>query len=210
MNNNPSSKASKAEAPGKIVKSEAEWQAQLTPEQYKVARKHGTERAFSGAYWDQHEDGMYTCVCCGAPVFDSATKFESGTGWPSFRRPADDKAVESETDRSFFMTRTEVHCARCAAHLGHVFPDGPKPTGQCFCGAVLDSFVGGLEEAGHGQEIADLHREGFDPRMPEADEPDWNDPDKRYSDAVLAEQARIARNEAMVLVFPVWWWSLPA
>jgi len=84
------------------------------------------------------------------------------------------------------------------------------PRRQSFCGAVLDSFVAGLEEAGHGREIADLHREGFDPRMPEADEPDWNDPGKRYSDAVLAEQARIARNEAMVLVFPVWWWSLPA
>jgi len=133
MNDNPNRKPSKTEAPGKIVKTDAEWQAQLTPEQYKVARKHGTERAFSGAYWDHHEDGMYTCVCCGAPVFDSATKFESGTGWPSFWQPADDKAVESQTDRSFFMSRTEIHCARCAGHLGHVFPDGPKPTGQRYC-----------------------------------------------------------------------------
>jgi len=128
MSDNPSTKA-----PGKIVKTDAEWQAQLTPEQYRVARKHGTERAFSGAYWDHHADGIYTCVCCGAPVFDSATKFESGTGWPSFWQPADNGAVESQTDRSFFMTRTEVHCARCAGHLGHVFPDGPKPTGQRFC-----------------------------------------------------------------------------
>ena len=133
MTSNPSNKPFSAEATGKIVKTDAEWQAQLTPEQFRVARKHGTERAFSGAFWDHHADGMYSCVCCGAPLFDSATKFESGTGWPSFWQPADDKAVESQTDRSFFMTRTEVHCARCAAHLGHVFPDGPKPTGQRFC-----------------------------------------------------------------------------
>jgi len=133
MSNNPSPKPPKAEALGKIVKTDAEWQAQLTPEQFRVARKHGTERAFSGVYWDHHADGIYTCICCGAPVFDSATKFESDTGWPSFWQPTDDKAVESQSDRSFFMTRTEVHCARCAAHLGHVFPDGPKPTGQRFC-----------------------------------------------------------------------------
>jgi peptide-methionine (R)-S-oxide reductase len=119
--------------PGKVVKSDAEWRAQLTPEQFKVARQHGTERAFSGDYWNHHEDGVYTCVCCSAPVFDSRTKFESGTGWPSFYEPADPANVEFQTDRSFFMSRTEVHCARCAAHLGHVFADGPKPTGQRFC-----------------------------------------------------------------------------
>jgi peptide-methionine (R)-S-oxide reductase len=117
----------------KVVKTDAEWRAQLTPEQYKVARQHGTERAFSGAYADHHEDGVYTCVGCGAPMFDSSTKFESGTGWPSFWQPADPALVETKTDRALFMTRTEVHCARCASHLGHVFPDGPKPTGQRFC-----------------------------------------------------------------------------
>jgi peptide-methionine (R)-S-oxide reductase len=117
----------------KIIKSEDDWRARLTPEQFRVARKHGTERAFSGAYWDHHDDGIYTCVCCGAPLFDSNTKFESGTGWPSFWQPTDPKKVETETDRSFFMSRTEVHCARCAAHLGHVFPDGPKPTGLRYC-----------------------------------------------------------------------------
>jgi peptide-methionine (R)-S-oxide reductase len=126
-------KADEKTAPAKIAKTEAEWRSELTPEQFQVTRKHGTERAFSGAYWDHHDDGMYTCVCCGEPLFDSKTKFESGTGWPSFSQPADDKAVETKSDRSFFMTRTEVHCARCAAHLGHVFPDGPKPTGQRFC-----------------------------------------------------------------------------
>ena len=117
----------------KIVKTDAEWRVQLTPEQYRVARQHGTERAFTGAYTDHHEDGIYTCVGCGAPMFDSRTKFESGTGWPSFWQPADSGTVESKTDRSFFMTRTEVHCARCESHLGHVFPDGPKPTGQRYC-----------------------------------------------------------------------------
>jgi peptide-methionine (R)-S-oxide reductase len=117
----------------KIVKTEAEWRAQLTPEQYHVARKHGTERAFSGALWDNHREGMYRCVGCGGPLFDSTTKFDSGTGWPSFFQPAEPTAVETQSDRSFFMTRTEVHCARCDSHLGHVFPDGPRPTGLRYC-----------------------------------------------------------------------------
>jgi peptide-methionine (R)-S-oxide reductase len=116
----------------KIVKSDAEWQAQLSELAYKVTRKHGTERAFT------HDDfpkapGTFRCICCDAPVFDAATKFDSGTGWPSFWAPIDAEMVGQSVDRSWFMTRTEVHCNRCDAHLGHVFPDGPRPTGLRYC-----------------------------------------------------------------------------
>ena len=117
----------------KIGKSEKEWREKLTPEQYEVTRNKGTEPAFTGKYWNSKEKGMYTCVCCGAPLFDSDTKYESGTGWPSFWQPADPNNVETEEDRSFFMRRTEVKCSRCGAHLGHLFEDGPQPTGQRYC-----------------------------------------------------------------------------
>ena len=117
----------------KIKKTEDEWRKQLTPEQYHVARQKGTEPAFTGKYWDNHEDGTYRCVCCGAELFDSATKFESGTGWPSFSAPVDPSKVRTETDMSHGMRRVEALCAQCDAHLGHVFPDGPKPTGLRYC-----------------------------------------------------------------------------
>jgi peptide-methionine (R)-S-oxide reductase len=117
----------------KIVKSDAEWRKVLTPEQYHVTREHGTEPAFTGPYVNEKQAGTYTCVCCGEPLFASDTKFDSGSGWPSFYRPIDGGRIDEHDDRSWLMRRTEVRCAKCDAHLGHVFPDGPKPTGLRYC-----------------------------------------------------------------------------
>ena len=117
----------------KVSKSEDEWRAQLSEEAYYVCREQGTERAFTGAFWNTKDPGTYRCVCCETPLFDSDTKFDSGTGWPSFFKPATDEAIAEKEDRSLFRKRTEVLCARCDAHLGHVFPDGPEPTGLRYC-----------------------------------------------------------------------------
>ncbi|HJW26165.1 MAG TPA: peptide-methionine (R)-S-oxide reductase MsrB [Rhodocyclaceae bacterium] len=117
----------------KIQKTEAEWREQLTPEQYHVTREKGTERAFTGQYWDCTEEGVYRCICCGTPLFQSEAKFESGCGWPSFTAPIDTALIDETDDHTYGMHRTEVTCSHCGAHLGHVFPDGPRPTGLRYC-----------------------------------------------------------------------------
>jgi peptide-methionine (R)-S-oxide reductase len=122
-----------SESREKIKKTDEEWRKELTPEQYEVCRQKGTERAFTGKYWDCHEQGVYRCACCGNELFSSETKFDSGTGWPSFYQPISEENVETETDNSFLMRRTEVLCRKCDAHLGHVFDDGPAPTHLRYC-----------------------------------------------------------------------------
>jgi peptide-methionine (R)-S-oxide reductase len=126
-------KANNEKADVRVEKPDGEWRRELTPQQYRVLREKGTEPPFTGKYWNEHADGVYRCAACSNPLFDASTKFESGTGWPSFYEPIEGEHVETEEDRSLFMRRTEVHCARCGGHLGHLFDDGPQPTGLRYC-----------------------------------------------------------------------------
>jgi len=135
---------------GKVVKSEDEWRQELTPEQFTVCRRKGTERAFTGEYWDNHAPGTYRCIGCRTPLFSSETKFESGTGWPSFSAPITAENIATEEDSGLFMRRTEVHCAVCGAHLGHVFTDGPRPTGLRYCLNSVSLDFEPKDEGGEG------------------------------------------------------------